>query len=100
MSPRSHMVLIHSAELIKQNEHKGLLNFTECGIEANNKFLRQYRINYSRKTSQYDNLSDCINRLWDKSDPMIVLEKYKRTHCSNCENTGHTMKSCSKLKRY
>ena len=62
-SPSSHNVLANSAELIKQNENRGLLNFTECGIEANNKFLTQYRINYSRKTSQYDNLSHCINSL-------------------------------------
>ena len=45
MSPSSHIVLAHSAELIERNDHKGLLNFTEFGIEANNKFLRQYRIN-------------------------------------------------------
>ena len=62
-SPSSHNVLANSAELIKQNENRGLLSFTECGIEANNKFLSQYRINYSRKTSQYDNLSHCINSL-------------------------------------
>ena len=50
----------------------GQLNFTESDIEANNKFLRQYCINNSRKTNQYENLSDCINRLWDKSDPLVV----------------------------
>ena len=65
VSPSAHIVLAHSAEFIEQNDSKGLLNFTECGIEANNKFLRQYRMNYASKTSQFDNLSDCINRLWD-----------------------------------
>ena len=80
--PTAHVVLVHSAELIEGNNQIGLLNFTECGLEANNKFLRQYRINYSRKTSQFDNLSNCLNRLWDKSDPM-VKKTCERLHCSH-----------------
>ena len=38
MSPSSQIVLAHSAELIEGNDHKGLLNFTESGIEAEIKF--------------------------------------------------------------
>ena len=71
-SPSAHTVLAHSSELIEGNNDRGLLNFSESGLEANNKFLRQYRINLARKTSQFDNLSDCINRLRDKSDPMVL----------------------------
>ena len=97
VSPSAHIVLAHSAELIEQNDSKGLLNFTECGIEANNKFLRQYRMNYARKTSQFDNLSDCINRLWDKSDPM-VLKVCNRLQCAHCKGKGHTIRSCDELK--
>ena len=97
VSPSAHIVLAHSAELIEQNDSKGLLNFTECGIEANNKFLRQYRMNYARKTSQFDNLSDCINRLWDKSDPM-VLKVCDRLQCAHCKGKGHTIRSCDELK--
>ena len=63
ITPSAHIVLAHSAELIEENDSIGLLNFTESDIEANNKYLRQYRINYARKASQYDNISDCINRL-------------------------------------
>ena len=93
----AHVVLAHSAELIERNNQIGLLNFTECGLEANNKFLRQYHINYSRKTSQFDNLSDCLNRLWDKSDPM-VKKTCERLHCSHCNTQGHTVRSCMELK--
>ena len=39
ISPSVHIVLAHSAELIEENNNTGLLNFTECGLEANNKFL-------------------------------------------------------------
>ena len=97
MSPSSHIVLAHSAELIEGNDHKGPLNFTESGIEANNKFLRQYRINYLKKTNQHENLSDCINRLWDKSDPMV--KNISRTYCSHCKISGHTVRSCLDLKK-
>ena len=96
--PRAHVVLMHSAELIEGNNQIGLLNFTECGLEANNKFLRQYRMNYSRKTSQFDNLSNYLNRLWDKSDPM-VNKTCERLHCSPCNTQCHTVRSCMELKK-
>ena len=98
ISPSAHIVLGHSAELIEGNNQTGLLNFTESGIEANNKFLRQYRLNYSRKTSQFDNLSDCLNRLWDKSDTMVI-KTCERLHCGHCNAQGHTIRSCSELKK-
>ena len=98
MSPSSHIVLAHSAELIEGNDHKGFLNLTEFGIEANKKFLKQYRINYLRKTNQHENLSDCINRLWDKSEP-IVKNICDRTYCSHCKIARHTVRSCLDLKK-
>ena len=97
LSPSAHIVLAHSAELIADNGNKGLLNYSESGLEANNKFLRQYRLNRSRKTSQFDNLSDCINRLWDKSDP-IVAKGRERLSCRHCKGVGHTIRSCADMK--
>ena len=35
----------------------------------------------SRKTSQYDNLQDCFNRLWLKSDP-VIRKCFGRKHCT------------------
>ena len=96
-SPSAHSVLAHSSELIEGNNGRGLLNFSECGLEANNKFLRQYRINHARKTSQFDNLTDCINRLWDKSDPMVSNVR-ERIQCRHCKVKGHTTKSCKELR--
>lgn len=97
LTPSSHAVLGHSAELVEENGDRGLHNFTESGLEANNKFLRQYRINKARKTNQFDNLSDCINRLWDKSDP-IVMKTMERLTCKHCKGRGHTIRSCEHLK--
>ena len=88
-NPSAHVV-------IDGNNSCGLRNFTESGLEANNKDLRQYRLNYARKTSQHDN-SDCLNRLWDKSDP-IVNELCNRLHCSHCNTDGHTIRSCQELR--
>ena len=82
INPSAHVVLVHSAEVINENDGRGLLNFTECGLEANNKYLQQYRMNYACKTSQHNNLSDCLKRLWDKSDPM-VHELRNRLHCTH-----------------
>ena len=92
-TPTAHAVLAHSPQLIEQNNAHGLLNFSESGLEANNKYLRQYRINFSRKTSQEDNLTDCINRLWDKSD-FRVVKILQRLQCKCCKENGHTIKSC------
>ena len=96
LTPSSHAVLGHSAELFEENGNRGLRNFTESGLEANNKFLQQYRINEARKTKQLDNLSDCINRLRDKSDPM-VMRSMERLSCKHCKRAGHTIHSCEKL---
>ena len=43
-------------------------DMTESGLECNNKVLRLIRIGLSRKTSQIENLSDCLERIWIKSD--------------------------------
>ena len=92
-----HVVLGHSPELIRENNNTGLLNFTECGVEANNKFLRQYRINKSRKTSQFDNLSDCISRLWDKSDSLVVRCR-ERLSCTDYKGVVYTIHSWPDMK--
>ncbi len=97
ITPSAHVVLGHSAELIAENGSIGLLNFTESGIEANNKFLRQYRINKARKTNQFDNLSDCINPLLDKSDPSMIKSR-ERLNFKHCKGTGHSIRSCEQLK--
>ena len=67
-TPTVHAVLDHSADLIDENNCTGLGAYTESSLECNNKMLRLIRNALSRKTSQVDNLSDCINRMWIRSD--------------------------------
>jgi len=71
LTPTVHALLSHSTELIEGNEGFGLLEYSESGLEANNKFMRFYRQFLARKTSQMDNLTDVFTRMWLKSDPFI-----------------------------
>ena len=79
LTPTVHALLEHSGELIETNNGRGLGAYTESSLECNNKVLRLTRLALSRKTCQFDNLTDCINRLWVKSDIKVrkaVPEKH------------------------
>ena len=71
VSPTLHMLLAHSWEVIENNNNCGVGEYSETGLEHNNKFLRFFRQCLARKTSQVTNLQDCLDRLWLKSDPCI-----------------------------
>ena len=82
LTPTVHGLLEHAAYLIDANGGQGLGSSTESSLEANNKVLRLVRINLSRKCSQYDNLSDCFQRLWIRSDYQVrksIPKKKKST---------------------
>jgi len=84
LTPTVHSILEHGADLIEANDGRGLLSYSESGLECNNKILRLIRISLSRKTSQADNLSDCLTRLAIRSDPEVraaVPEGRVQTKC-------------------
>ena len=72
-------LLEHSAELIETNNCQGLGVFSESGLECSNKISRLIRISLSCKTSQIENLSDCLNRMWVRTD-IIVLTAIPNKH--------------------
>lgn len=82
LTPTVHGVLEHAHELIKANGNKGLGDMTESGLECNNKVLRLIRISLSRKTSQVENLSDCLERMWVKSDLEVRRAVPEKRHNS------------------
>ena len=91
-----HQVLAHSAELIDANKGHGLGTLSEEALENNNKNIRRYREQLSRKTSQEDNLVDVFHRLWVKSDP--VVRSFRHTaKCTYCDG-DHNVRSCPKRK--
>ena len=79
------------------NGNCGLKAWDESGLEANNKVLRSIRLKLARKTSQSDNLEDCINRLWLGSDPKVNNVRIKaQPYCKHCKEYGHSSRYCRK----
>ena len=93
ISPTVHALLAHSWELIANNDGKGCGEFSESGLENNNKFLRFYRCNLARKVNQEMNLEDCLTRLWLRSDPTIRSAGPPPPKCSRCHGEHFTV-SC------
>ena len=90
-----HKLLFHSPEMIRNNESRGLKEFNEEGLESKNKDLRFSRCRLSRKTSQQDNLTDHLHRLWIGSDPVVTKERYKgQPRCKKCFEVGHSVRGC------
>ena len=90
-TPTVYAVLEHSADLIEANNCIELGAYTESSLECNNKMLRIIRIALSRKTSQVDNLGDCINRMWIRSDIDVRTAISEKRHVKRSEpcNTNY-----------
>ena len=70
LPPTLHKVFKHGADIIRNCPVPiGLTN--EEASEANNKFLRNFRLHHSRKASWKEGVEDLFNRLTDISDPVI-----------------------------
>ena len=85
-TPTVHAVLDHSANLIDANNCTGLGAYTKSSLECSNKMLRLIRIALSQKTSQVDNLSDCINRMWIRSDIDVRTAIPEKRHFKRSES--------------
>ena len=59
-----HKLLGHSWELIMENDGNGLGDLDEIGMECCNKLIRRFGTSLSQKTSQADNITDVLTRLW------------------------------------
>ena len=95
ITPTVHKLLGHSWELISENDGHGLGNLDESGLEACNKLIRKFRTSSARKTSQIDNLTDVLRRLWVNTDPIINLERQKTlSFCKLCSVRGHSTRYC------
>ena len=65
-----HRVLMHGAETISSFDIP-IGQLSEEAQEARNKDIKNFRLNFARKTSRQDNLQDVFNRLLVSSDPVI-----------------------------
>ena len=89
LSPSLHRVLAHSWEVIEANNSKGLGSESEEGLEAANKYIRQFRSHGARKTSTEDNFRDTFNHLWHRSSPLVAhLDREKRKRATKIIVSG------------
>lgn len=97
ITPSLHKILAHSWELMDMNDAHGLKSLDESGLEGNNKILRKIRTKLARKTSQQDNLTDCLRRLWVSSDPVVNdIRENTKPFCKTCAVRGHSIRYCKK----
>ena len=97
ITPSLHKILAHSWELMDMNDAHGLKSLDESGLEGNNKILRKIRTKLARKTSQKDNLTDCLRRLWVSSDPVVNdIRENTKPFCKTCGVKGHSLRYCKK----
>ena len=95
-----HGPLHHGVELISRNDGYGLGSLSEECLEANNKDIRNYLQFLSRKVSPVAQVTDVMNRLLERSDPLINQLSSKsqpRKYCIECGATDHTIQSHSRL---
>ena len=94
-----HGTIQHSAELIEMNGGESLGWYSEEGLEANNKDIRNYLERLSRKCDNNKQIEDVHHRLLERSDPYLsyITSTYIRgKSCSICEAKDHTCRSHDK----
>lgn len=69
-----HRVLLHGSQIIS-SFILPIGQLSEEAQEARNKDIKNYRLNFARKTSRIDNLHDIFNRLLVSSDPLISCKR-------------------------
>ena len=89
-----HGTIQHSAELIRMNGGESLGWYSEEGLEANNKDIRNYLEHLSRKCDSNQQLEDVHHRLLERSDPYLIHITSKYTGakiCRICKASDHTV---------
>ena len=91
-----HGLLHHSVELIQMNNNMSIGSLSEEAIESNNKYVRRYLEQFSRKTNPTDQLKDAMSRLIERSHPEIIYHQRQFKNikfCSICNSSHHMTKN-------
>ena len=76
-------------------------DLSEEALEANNKYVRRFLEQYSRKTSPQSQLEDILARLLERSDPYILERKLnfrpRKQSCVECGSAKHSTKRHTKF---
>ena len=79
-----HNALAHSAQIMRENNGRGLAQLSEAPLEAQQKFVRRVRTNLSRKTSEEESNVDVMTRLTIRTEPFVrKVAPKKKTVVSN-----------------
>ena len=96
MNHTLHGTLQHSCELIEMNNGVSLGWYSEEGLEANNKDIRNYLERLSRKSCRNKQIEDAHHRLLERSDPYLIhiTSKYMtKKNCRECGASDHTIRT-------
>ena len=91
-----HGTIQHSVELIKMNGGESLGWYSEEGLEANNKDIRNYLEHLSRKCAVNKQIEDVHHRLLERSNPYLIYITSKFTGgklCKICKASDHTVRT-------
>ena len=90
-----HGLLHHSPELIELNDCYALGALSEEGLESANKHIRRYLELLLRNTSPLEQMTDVLNRLQERSNPMVFFKSKtlkKQVVCLECGSNKHTIR--------
>ena len=92
-----HGALHHSAELMAMNQGRGLGEWSEEALEANNKYIRRFAETRSRKVSPNAQLTDVLGLLIERSCPFTLemqqMVRPAKEPCAECGSKKHATKS-------
>ena len=91
-----HGTIQHSVELIRMNGGESLGWYSEEGLEANNKDIRNYLEHLSRKSDSNKQIEDVHHRLLERSDPFLISVTSRYTGaklCTVCKASDHTVRT-------
>ena len=95
-----HSSIQHSAELIRQNAEMGLGDLSEEALGANNKDIRKFLGDFSRKADPVLQLTDVMYRTLERSHPKIrcqIAQFRPSKCCSACGARNHTIRTHHKV---
>ena len=81
------------------NSSYSLGSLSEEALESNNKFVRRYLEQFSRKICPTEQLKDAFSRLLERSDPVIIFHqrRFKNLRfCTICNCSHHLTKNHDK----
>ena len=91
-----HGTIQNSIELIRMNGGESLGWYSEEGLEANNKDIRNYLEHLSRKSDSNKQIEDVHHRLLERSDPFLISVTSRYTGaklCTVCKASDHTVRT-------